>query len=115
MRSLMALAMAIIPAIAYGQTRDAERGVMPYSQNDVSTAPATDQLITTFTGQRQTREQIKQDAGIEPMGRITSRIQSRAQTRIRNRIDRYYDPLANATSPFVVADEQARTAGRRSQ
>lgn len=65
------------------------------------------------TGQRRTREQVAAQAGIEPMGRISNRIQNRAQTRIRNRIDRYYDPQANATSPFVVAGEQARTAGRR--
>lgn len=112
-RSLTALAVAIMPVVAYGQTGDAQSGAIPNSQGDISPAPATDQSITTFTGQRQTLEQVKQDTGIEPMGRITSRIQSRAQTRIRNRIDRYYDPLANATSPFVVADEQARTAGRR--
>lgn len=113
MRSLMALAMAVMPAVSYGQTGDTQSGVMPAPQSDVSPTPTTDQLPITFAGQRQTREQVKQDAGIEPMGRITSRIESRAQTRIRNRIDRYYDPLANATSPFVVADEQARTAGRR--
>lgn len=64
------------------------------------------------TGQRQNREQIAQDAGIEPMGRINSRVQNRVQSRIRNRIDRYYDPQANAASPFQVAGDQARTAGR---
>lgn len=65
------------------------------------------------TGQRQTRDQLAQDAGIEPLARIDSRIRNRAETRIRNRIDRYYDPQANTTSPFVVAGDQARTAGRR--
>ena len=64
------------------------------------------------TGQRQNREQIAQDAGIEPMGRINSRVQNRVQSRIRNRIDRYYDPQANAASPFEVAGDQARAAGR---
>lgn len=63
-------------------------------------------------GQRQTREQIAQDAGIEPMARINGRIQNRVQSRIRNRIDRYYSPQANAASPFEVAGEQARAAGR---
>lgn len=62
------------------------------------------------TGQRRTREQV---SGIEPMARIASRIQNRAQTRIRNRLDRYYDPQANTVSPFVVAGDQARSAGRR--
>lgn len=64
------------------------------------------------TGQRQTRDDVAAEAGIEPMGRINGRIQNRVQSRIRNRIDRYYDPQANATSPFAVAGDQARTAGR---
>ncbi|MGN7161597.1 hypothetical protein [Sphingomonas sp. SAFR-052] len=63
-------------------------------------------------GQRQTREEVAAEAGIEPMGRINGRIQNRVQSRIRNRIDRYYDPHANATSPFAIAGDQARTAGR---
>ena len=44
--------------------------------------------------------------------RIDSRVQNRVQSRIRNRIDRYYDPQANAVSPFKVAGDQARTAGK---
>jgi len=67
------------------------------------------------TGQRQTRDEVATLTGIEPMRRIGSRVQNRAQTRIRNRIDRYYDPQSNATSPFVVASEQARAASRRSR
>lgn len=61
-------------------------------------------------GQRQTREDVAK--GVAPMARINSRIQNRVQSRIRNRIDRNYDPKANATSPFEVAGQQARTAGR---
>lgn len=68
---------------------------------------------TGQAGQRQTRDQLAVKAGIEPLARIGGRIENRAQTRIRNRIDRYYDPLANATSPFVVAGDQARTAAPR--
>ncbi len=64
------------------------------------------------TGQRQTREEVAAEVGIEPMGRINGRVQNRVQSRIRNRIDRYYDPQANAASPFAVAGDQARTAGR---
>lgn len=60
-------------------------------------------------GQRQTRQQGIV-AGIEPMARINSRIQNRVQSRIRNRIDRYYNPQANAASPFEVAGDQARKA-----
>ena len=66
-------------------------------------------------GQRQSREQIAQDASIKPTARINGRIQNRVQSRIRNRIDRYYDPQANAASPFEVAGDQARTAGRPRQ
>ncbi len=84
----------------------------------VTSAPETrpGQTADSFageTGQRRTREQVAQDAGVEPMARIGGRIQNRTQNRIRNRIDRYYNPQANATSPFVVASEQARTAARR--
>ncbi len=63
-------------------------------------------------GQRQTRELTAQQAGIEPMARIAGRVQNRVQNRIRNRIDRYYDTQANATDPFIVAGEQARTGSR---
>lgn len=61
-------------------------------------------------GQRQTREDAAPN--FEPLGRITNRVQNRVQNRIRNRIDRYYDPRANAASPFEIASEQARAAGR---
>lgn len=63
-------------------------------------------------GQRQTRDTAAQQAGIKPMARIANRIQNRVQNHIRNRIDRYYDPRANATDPFVVAGDQARTSSR---
>lgn len=66
-------------------------------------------------GLRQTRERVAEDAGIKPMARINGRLQSRVQSRIRNRIDRYYDPQANATSPFKVASDQARVTGRPSR
>ena len=66
-------------------------------------------------GRRQSRDELGQEAGIAPMARIGGRVQNRAETRIRNRIDRYYDPQANTVSPFAVAGDQARTAGRRSR
>lgn len=66
-------------------------------------------------GQRQTREQIARDAGIEPMARINARIQNRVQSRIRNRIDRDYNPQANAVSPFAVAGDQLRVNGQQRQ
>lgn len=64
-------------------------------------------------GQRQARDEVAQDLGLNPNGRISSRIENRIQSRLRNRIDQYYDPQANATSPFSVAADQARVAGRR--
>ena len=66
-------------------------------------------------GRRQSRDELGQEAGIAPMARIGGRVQNRAETRIRNRIDRYYNPQANTVSPFAVAGDQARTAGRRSR
>jgi hypothetical protein len=62
-------------------------------------------------GQRQTRDDTARYA--TPLERVDSRVASRVQSRIRNRIDQYYDPQANAVSPFEVAGAQARTAGRR--
>lgn len=61
-------------------------------------------------GERQTREGTAKETGIEPLGRINNRIQNRVEARLRNRIDRNYNPQANATSPFVVAADQARVA-----
>lgn len=64
-------------------------------------------------GQRQSRTQMQERAGTEPMARINNRIPNRVQNRIRNRIDRNYDPKANTTSPFEVAAEQVEAAGSR--
>lgn len=60
-------------------------------------------------GERQTRDQMN---NVVPTDRLDGRIQNRIQSRVRNRIDRYYDPRANATSPFKIAAEQASTASR---
>lgn len=62
-------------------------------------------------GRRQNRQQDFQQ--IEPLARIDSRVRNRVQSRLRTRIDRNYDPQANATSPFAVAEEQTRSIGRR--
>lgn len=64
-------------------------------------------------GQRQTRENEAQLAGTSPLVRVSNRVSNRVQSRLRNRIDRYYDPTANATSPFKVANEQLQTGPRR--
>ena len=56
-------------------------------------------------GQRQNRDAT---TGIVALQRLDTRVVSRVQTRLRTRIDRYYDPQANATSPFKVAGERLR-------
>ncbi|WP_055785711.1 MULTISPECIES: hypothetical protein [unclassified Sphingomonas] len=116
MRSILPLALLLcaIPAVAQDRGVDTQDQPAPIQQQ---TLPETRQGETARSaagqaGQRQSREQIAQDAGIEPMGRINGRVQNRVQSRIRNRIDRYYDPQANATSPFAVAGDQARSSGR---
>lgn len=98
------------PATAKDRYQDEAQRQAPPVQQQLPEAlqGETARLAAGQTGQRQTREQIAQDAGIEPMARINGRVQSR----IRNRIDRYYDPQANAVSPFEVASDQARAAGR---
>lgn len=60
-------------------------------------------------GQRQTRDETQ--THIKPMARIDNRVANRVQNRIGNRLDRYYNPQVNATSPFEVAEDQARKAG----
>lgn len=121
-RCLLAASLLSISLPAWSQDRSDDVGTDQISQEVAipprnlasDTSPGqTARSAAGQAGQRQTRERVAQDTGIEPMGRIGGRIQNRAQTRIRNRIDRYYDPQANATSPFVVAGEQARAAGRR--
>jgi len=108
------LIMLAAPVVAQDRYQDDAQGQpAPIQQPLPETRPGeTARSVAGQTGQRQTRDQIAAEAGIEPMARIDGRIQNRVQSRIRNRIDRNYDPQANATSPFVVAGDQARTAGR---
>lgn len=110
---LLALCLSA-PALAQDRYQDdAQDQVAPVQQPLPETRQGeTARSAAGQTGQRQTREELAAEVGIEPMGRINGRIQNRVQSRIRNRIDRYYDPQANATSPFTVAGDQARTAGR---
>lgn len=61
-------------------------------------------------GRRQTRDQ--EIGNIAPAARISNRVANRVQSRLRNRIDRNYDPQANASSPFAVAEARSRTAGQ---
>ena len=84
----------------------------PVESGITKQAGKTPNTDTSVAGRRQTPQQVAQDTGIEPMGRISSRIQNRVQARIRNRIDRYYDPQANTATPFIVASDQLRTTAR---
>lgn len=61
-------------------------------------------------GRRQTREEAA--AKINPLAAVNGRLQNRVESRLRTRIDRYYDPQANTLSPFKVAGEETRIAGR---
>lgn len=123
MRSLLPLSIIVaagIVAPVIAQVRDNQPGEYEVKQSLPAPvvsgitiqAGQTPDTGTGQAGQRQTRQQVAQDTGIEPIDRIGSRIQNRVQSRIRNRIDRYYDPRANATSPFVIAGDQLRTTAR---
>lgn len=128
MRSvIMVVAIMLTPLSAVAQTRydgvqheegtgnqdSSERFGMIESQT-ITNSPQVGRTADAGSGrigQRQRREDGV--SNIEPLGRIESRVANRVQSRIRNRIDRYYDPQANETSPFRVAGDQARVAGRR--
>lgn len=111
---LFALCLSVSSVVAQDRYQDdTQRQRAPLQPSLPETRQGeTARSVAGQTGQRQSRELLSQDAGIEPMARINGRIQNRVQSRIRNRIDRYYDPQANAASPFEVAGDQARTAGR---
>lgn len=86
---------------------------VPMARETIPQTGGTAQSAAGQAGQRQTQALLAQGARIRPMARINSRIQNRVQLRIRNRIDKYYTPQANATSPFQVASEQARSDQRQ--
>jgi hypothetical protein len=86
------------------QNQQEAPGPRPSGTAEIGSVPASS---VGDVGQRQTRE--KAMPNVAPTGRLTNRIQNRVQSRIRNRIDRNYDPQANATSPFAVAETRART------
>lgn len=110
---IVLLCLVATPALAQdiqtariGTTASREASQNPLGQETEHTAS----LESGELGQRQTRDEAAPN--IEPLGRISNRVQNRVQNRIRNRIDRYYSPQANAASPFEVANDRARTAGR---
>ena len=107
---------------SYAQTADqsrdnasaaAEQAYLARQQSrrsaDASPASRTADTSNGRAGQRQTRDTT---AGIAPLKRLDTRVANRVQTRLRTRIDRYYEPQANATSPFKVAGEATRRQGQ---
>lgn len=104
---------AVVPATAQIQKSPQTFDSSEPAETDPALAPPTRTPVDPVDqfGQRQTRESVAKDTGIEPFGRINNRIQNRVESRLRNRIDRNYNPQANAISPFVVAGDQARVAG----
>lgn len=63
---------------------------------------------TAETGIGEIGERAEFIVNTDPMARLDTRIHNRLQNRIRSRIDRDYDPMANATSPFEEVDQQTR-------
>lgn len=125
MRHISSLLLLILsfPADAQMRQGNAEReGIsddqeMPV-QSANSVSPSEQIGRTADAGNGQIGERQRRDAGpssTKPLARVDSRVANRIENRIRSRIDRYYDPRANATSPFKVAGDQARTAGTRSE
>jgi hypothetical protein len=101
-------------AISTGTSQEDEQPIPQQQQIPLDTNPSgrTARSSVGQVGQRQTRDIAADQTGGKPMARTESRVQNRVQNRIRNRIDRYYDPRANATDPFIVAGDQARENGR---
>lgn len=93
MRPVLGLALLVVATASWAQ--------------DVPTG----QVARSPVGQAGQR-QVTRGAGAEPLARLDTRIANRVQSRIRNRIDSDYDPQADATSPFEVADEEARAPER---
>lgn len=110
---IMISMIAGVPATAQTSPADSNSDELPNLQQPPSLIDRAGHVANSSVGQvgqRQTREEVAPN--IKPIERIASRIQNRVQSRIRNRIDRYYDPQANAASPFEAAGEQARKAGK---
>lgn len=59
-------------------------------------------------GQRQTRDQLRTEAGIEQPRRVDNRLETRVPARLRSRIDRQFIPVASASAQVTAAQNQAR-------
>jgi len=111
-RRVLFLLFAVAAAPVIGQDRgdpDLPSATPPRPTIEAPVPSQTAGAASGRVGQRQTRESEAQLAGTSPLLRVSNRVSNRVQSRLRNRIDRYYDPRANATSPFKVANEQLQT------
>lgn len=118
-RALLGSAAAVLASLAVPVSA---QGVPP--QNPTEDPAGIEQAETQNEGLQRTARTADTDIGEvgqrqtmrdgpamqDPLDRIASRINNRVENRIRNRIDRNYDPTANATSPYAVADSQTRAA-----
>jgi hypothetical protein len=111
-RGAIALALCFLSVPASAQNREPPT-VPSIEDMQLEQAGRTATTSAGEVGQRQTREDVSTE--VAPMSRISNRIENRVQNRLRNRIDRAYDPQANATTPFAVANEAARSVGRSRQ
>lgn len=115
---LLSLGTVVLPlcgtGVAFAQDRDALDAdtAPPAPPVRVSNVPqgesVTGRIVDSAAGRAGQRVTRDQATGIRPMSRISSRLVNRVQARLRTRIDRNYDPTANATRPFEVADEQLK-------
>lgn len=113
------LGLAVAPSFAQAQTapqtdpaaQEEQPAPQPLPRLQQNRAGETADSAVGKAGRRLTREDAAEEIGIKPTARLATRIQNRVQNRIRNRIDRTYDPEANATDPFAVAEDQTRVSG----
>lgn len=103
------------PALAQDLSGQDEELAAPYAPPNPSASPTATaagrvgRTSAGVPGERRTRS----ETSVIATAKLSSRISNRVQNRIRNRIDRYYDPQANAASPFEAAEDRTRRAGRR--
>lgn len=90
----------------------------PFQQNQDATSRGTDGLSPVARTAKSANGRVGERSSLaadldapSPMARIDNRVRNRVENRLRNRIDEFYDPRANATSPFVVAAAQSRKSG----
>lgn len=109
----LSLTLLTAPAVAQRDPGPADQVELsadrPEVARSISPLVDSDQIAPSSAGRAGQRQTRGQDVGgIRPMIRVESRVANRFQNRIRNRLDRYYDPRANALSPFTVAGEEVK-------